>query len=188
MTALPYPPKMWKFIDQHFPDGLRHVAEVGSWAGDWVCGLMENLVVDHLFCIDPWAGMRGADRARKVWCERTRPYRDRITAVYMKSLQGVKYVPDDLDLIFVDGNHRMAYEDIEAWWPKLRSGGLMLMHDFNLLSVRRAVLKFFGKYAASRWERLGPVKRMTKTAWAKKDGTEFRRREAIHEEAERLDS
>ena len=40
---------------------------------------------------------------------------------------------DSLDFVFVDGDH--SYEgckaDIEAWWPKLKKGGIMSGDDYG---------------------------------------------------------
>ena len=40
---------------------------------------------------------------------------------------------ESLDLVFIDGDH--SYEgckaDIEAWLPKLRSGGVLAGHDYG---------------------------------------------------------
>lgn len=38
---------------------------------------------------------------------------------------------DSISLIFVDADHAQATRDVEAWWPKLRDGGLMLFHDYS---------------------------------------------------------
>lgn len=37
-----------------------------------------------------------------------------------------------LDSVFIDGNHsyRAVMEDLDAWWPKVRIGGIMSGHDF----------------------------------------------------------
>ena len=34
-------------------------------------------------------------------------------------------------LLFVDADHKNATQDTEAWWDKMREGGLMLYHDYN---------------------------------------------------------
>ena len=46
-----------------------------------------------------------------------------------------------VDFVFVDADHseQGCRRDIEAWLPRLKSGGVMAGHDFNLVSVRMAV-------------------------------------------------
>ena len=46
----------------------------------------------------------------------------------------------EFDLIYIDGAHDEAgvKADLDAYWPLLRSGGVMLGDDYNELGVRRA--------------------------------------------------
>lgn len=51
-----------------------------------------------------------------------------------------------LDLVFIDGAHdyESVSQDLKAWWPKLRPGGVMAGHDFSMSfpGLMRAVLEF----------------------------------------------
>ncbi len=40
-----------------------------------------------------------------------------------------KFEGDSLGLVFIDGDHGLAYEDFGLWDPKLKVGGIMLFHD-----------------------------------------------------------
>lgn len=55
------------------------------------------------------------------------------------------HVDQHADLIFIDANHE--YEavkaDIEAWYPKVKSGGILAGHDLVYAGVRRAVEEKF---------------------------------------------
>ena len=58
----------------------------------------------------------------------------------------------ELDFVFIDGEHNYeaAKADIEAWWPKVRSGGLLISHDYDrqrFPGVCRAVDEFGGEHA-----------------------------------------
>jgi cephalosporin hydroxylase len=46
-----------------------------------------------------------------------------------------------VDFVFIDAdhNHDAALNDMRAWWPKVKSGGMMAGHDIGLDSVRSAV-------------------------------------------------
>jgi predicted O-methyltransferase YrrM len=48
---------------------------------------------------------------------------------------------DNLDLIHVDGDHSETgtARDIELAWPALRAGGVLVIDDFGIPVVRRAV-------------------------------------------------
>ena len=47
------------------------------------------------------------------------------------------------DVIMVDGAHEYdaVLEDIENWWPKLKDGGIMLLDDMYMESVKQAAHK-----------------------------------------------
>jgi hypothetical protein len=58
-------------------------------------------------------------------------YSDRINIIRDYSLNAAnKFVPNSLDFIYIDANHTKTYEDLRAWYPKLRVGGLIAGHDF----------------------------------------------------------
>ncbi|CAE7235670.1 unnamed protein product [Symbiodinium natans] len=40
---------------------------------------------------------------------------------------------DSLDLVYIDADHKWwsVLQDLSAWWPKVRPGGLMMGHDFH---------------------------------------------------------
>ncbi len=46
------------------------------------------------------------------------------------------YPPPDLDLIFIDGDHKRVKLDL-PWWNYVTLGGLMLFHDYSPLGSRR---------------------------------------------------
>lgn len=55
-------------------------------------------------------------------------------AVYMQigSLAASKIIADQsLDLVFIDANHAKVRDDIIAWFPKVRVGGLLCGHDYS---------------------------------------------------------
>ena len=69
------------------------------------------------------------------------------------SLEAAALVPNDLDLVFIDGNHDYEYvkQDIALWQPKIRKGGILAGHDFNreiFPGVVRAVEERFGEEIA----------------------------------------
>ena len=69
----------------------------------------------------------------------------------------------ELDFVFIDGEHgyEAAKADVEAWWPKVRSGGLLVGHDYDrhrFPGVCRAVDEFGEKNA-------GEVERCDHSVW-----------------------
>ena len=51
-----------------------------------------------------------------------------------------------VDVVWIDANHEYdaVRADIEAWWPKLRVGGVMAGHDASTDGVQRAIEERFG--------------------------------------------
>jgi len=72
------------------------------------------------------------------------------------------FMPMTVDFAFVDADHShdSVLSDLEAWWPKIRSGGLLAGHDYNglapwLVGVTSAVHEFFDVSDASHPENKG---------------------------------
>ena len=63
----------------------------------------------------------------------------------MTSLEGAKRFGDGtLDLVYIDANHKyeFCYDDLNAWWPKIRTGGVLCGHDYQSKGVKKAVTQF----------------------------------------------
>jgi predicted O-methyltransferase YrrM len=69
------------------------------------------------------------------------PHRQRIEIHRGASQQVAGRWSVPLDLLFIDGDH--SYEgcrtDIEAWFPHVRSGGVVAFHDSSTEGVARAI-------------------------------------------------
>jgi len=123
---------------------LRTLVEIGSWSGGsmfTMSGWAEPGA--RLISVDPWSsdnidGVVGATAYEKamevfdVLKERgydlsvIRDYSQNVVAEVVKQLDG-----RPLDLIHVDGGHQyeMVKRDWELYWPLVRPGGVMLIHD-----------------------------------------------------------
>jgi hypothetical protein len=98
--------------------------------------LLEQAPRLKLFMVDSW--QVGAPSNRKRAESNTDPTRRIILAV--PSLEAVKHVPD-LDFVFIDADHSYpaVKADIAAWKPKVKVGGWLCGHDYDLRAVKRAV-------------------------------------------------
>ncbi len=68
-----------------------------------------------------------------------------IFPIRKESVEASRDFPDqNFDMIFIDGDHTEegALRDIEAWHPKLKSGGLLIGHDFFQNGVQMAVRRY----------------------------------------------
>ena len=77
-------------------------------------------------------------------------YSDRVVFIKKFSEEAVDDIPNDLDFVYIDGNHSYEFvkKDIELYYAKMRSGGVLGGHDFNSFSlgVVKAVLEFANNY------------------------------------------
>jgi predicted O-methyltransferase YrrM len=67
---------------------------------------------------------------------------DRIRLFQMESQEAVKrYRDGSLDFVWIDGDHTYpsVLADCQAWWPKIRPGGLFAGHDYDLPDVWKGV-------------------------------------------------
>ncbi len=115
---------------------LKTAVEVG------VCkGWFSKYILDHtkmkLFSIDPWEDNPVLSDSQKVYkeCEeRLVPYGDRNEMIKGCSPEESKrFENESLDFVYIDGmhDHISVKQDMDAWWPKLKTGGVMAGHDFN---------------------------------------------------------
>lgn len=149
--------------------GYRCGAEIGIWEGlfsEEICKANPGV---QLTCVDPWQkydayqerknNQKRLDESYREACDRLAPFGCRI--LKMTSLEAAVLVPDgSLDFVYVDSNHAKAYvlEDLAAWTPKVRSGGIVAGHDFELpphkapwIDVREAVLDFTAAHQITPW-------------------------------------
>jgi hypothetical protein len=60
------------------------------------------------------------------------------------SLDAVKSVPNQLDFVYIDGDHRIeaVKRDLDAWYPKVRIGGLFGGHDITESDVKQVIMEW----------------------------------------------
>ena len=59
-------------------------------------------------------------------------------------MDALKNIPDDsVDVLFIDADHpeNAVYDDILFYYPKVKKGGIVAVHDTNLQSVVEATKK-----------------------------------------------
>lgn len=143
--------------------------EVGSWVGLSALTLYEGTgESEHckVFCVDTWQGsntdttsllaMRaGGDKVYEAFCENVGHLLGRhILPLRGTSLAWARRWDDEpLDLVFIDADHcyDAVKEDIQAWLPHVRDGGILCGHDYcsEFPDVMRAVHELFGDAADS---------------------------------------
>jgi hypothetical protein len=138
---------------------LDVAVEVGVHRGEYARQFLDGWE-GYLFLVDPWqnampgyvdpvaGGNRDADL--EACCQALAGLWNRVSAWKNTSVEAAAEFEDEFAaFVYIDANH--AYEhvkaDIEAWWPKLRHGGILAGHDWTgewKHNVRRAVREFAG--------------------------------------------
>lgn len=129
-----------------------HALEVGSWKG-----LSTSIIARHakaVYCVDTWRGAANEKHMVKEAAERSvleiflsnmkaLGVGDRIKPMVMPSNEARQiFAADHLDFIYIDGDHDYAAVSWDLdWWGRLRSGGWMAGHDYDIghPGVRRAL-------------------------------------------------
>jgi hypothetical protein len=133
--------------------------EIGTCRAESTAFLLNGCPnIKKLYTIDPykayqdWVGEINQNVVNKfmmVAQENLKQFGDRVIMMREDSVRAAAGFKDEgFDFIFVDGDH--SYEatlaDCEAYYPKLKKGGLFCGHDYSSLdSVKQAVNDFRNK-------------------------------------------
>ena len=132
------------------------VVEIGSFRGRSMVVLASAAAPGvELVAIDPHAGNdRGPQEISGFEAEAADDHEvfkanleaagvaERVRHVRKFSNDALVDVPGDIDLLYIDGAHRMkpALEDIRSWGAKVKAGGDLLIHDsFSSVGVTAAL-------------------------------------------------
>jgi cephalosporin hydroxylase len=119
--------------------------EVGSWKGRSASFMGVEIINSKkaisLFCVDTWLGSsehQNMDCVRnntlyEEFLSNISPINDVITPLRMPSLEASRLFDDEsIEFIFLDASHDYddVLADIKAWYPKVKSGGVIAGHDY----------------------------------------------------------
>ena len=153
-------------IKDHVEGETRCGAEIGVHKGKFSHYILNNVpTLKMLTLVDPWKewsdGERYKDAGHRLVAENQEEnYQTtmkavsaspngmaRVSVLRMLSEEAAKHVVNrSLDFVFIDADHSYegCKEDIAAWAPKVRPGGLIMGHDYGSRKwgVKRAVNEF----------------------------------------------
>ena len=135
-------PNLYSDIVKQFPSGSKFV-EVGSWMGrstSYMAVEIANSKKDiEFYCVDTWEG--GPDHQGReelselynIFLNNMKPVEEYYIPLRNTSLNASKKFEDNsLDFVFIDASHE--YEDVKndilAWLPKVKPGGILAGHDY----------------------------------------------------------
>lgn len=155
-------PRRWDFLAALMRElNLKSFVEVGCKEGRTTGHVLANVPDSTAVAIDPWVIQEpSADPKRETYkdwdfakieaefWENIGEHKNRCTMLRMTSLEAAeRWHLDSPDLVFIDALHdyESVKADIEAWWPRVRPGGVLAGHDWNHQwpGVERAVAEGF---------------------------------------------
>jgi len=125
------------------------IAEVGVAKGKNMRGILTYSpsadVITEYWAVDPWWANPEYPISGNVLypliCEFMLEF-PALRLIRLPSPEAAAIFPDGyFDLVYIDASHLYdaVRADVEVWLPKVRSGGLLCGHDYNLGQVRSAV-------------------------------------------------
>ncbi|MFA6916657.1 MAG: class I SAM-dependent methyltransferase [Parachlamydiales bacterium] len=139
--------------------------EVGAWLGSSTRFIAERLPAGgKLYAIDTW---RGSPNEPLHLRDPRMPYlyqlflsnvkhanlTNVIIPVRMESLEASKAMNVQADFIYIDASHdeTNVYNDILAWYPHVKEGGVMCGDDWGWVSVQRGVIRAANHLGKTVW-------------------------------------
>jgi len=157
--------------------GMRRLCEVGVRSGANLRHLL-NADPEVMAAVDIWKADENPDRNDSgVSQERLDRYYKEICSwktkfpclqvLRMYSVEAAQQFTDGyFDFVYIDADHSYdgISEDVAAWWPKIRLGGILSGHDYNdgyvsgstVFAVKQVVDKFVAAEGLQNWFCLVP--------------------------------
>jgi len=144
-----------KLLETH-PEGEIIAAEIGVYEGVnskfmlLACDRMKLYLVDAwdnlvVYTGGPIQGKAFSDMIKGVAQLNLSGFENNAVFTNKNSLDAVKDYPDEyFDYVYIDGDHEHdpVLADLRAWWPKVKTGGILGGHDVAMEEVRQALDEF----------------------------------------------
>jgi len=137
----------------------KQVAEIGVLKAVLARNVYELCSLDAYYLIDPWkpysgegAGILADITNWEEICQRVYSHfwgHDEVHIIRLESVRAAAlFEPESLDLVFIDADHiyEEVKQDIGAWLPIVKPGGILSGDDYGVYpGVKKAVDECFGK-------------------------------------------
>lgn len=132
------------------------IVEIGTELGYNALSMFQELSVKKMYLIDPYEDYKMDGGLQKIGEDQLKKakkvlltHKDKIAFIRKYSDKAIDDIPDEVDAIYVDGNHDEEYvtRDLKNYYNKVKKGGVFGGHDFsaNYIGVCKAVIKFTEK-------------------------------------------
>jgi hypothetical protein len=132
--------------------------EVGVHGAENAENILKELDIKKLYLVDPYIPYEQCGTAvvedkivtfKESSSKRLEEWEDKTFWIHKTSEEACKDIPDgSLDFVYIDGNHQYesVIEDIGFWDSKVKIGGLIAGHDYQMKNeVKRAVDEIYGE-------------------------------------------
>lgn len=147
-------PSFYKAMVDRFKNG--RFLEVGCYVGQSISYLAVEIFNSkkniEIYCIDNFDWKVDERPMQEVFLENTKPIESLIKPMKLDSISASKrFRNNSLEMVFLDAGetYDAVYEDIKAWWPKIKINGILAGHDYwtdppteELTGVKYAVEEF----------------------------------------------
>lgn len=149
--------ELYDMICEKYEEGP--FVEIGVWQGMSLAYLMLKAKHDNVWGVDTFKGCpnnpgeQNLIRSQNLDLEKnTRENLAKLKLtpklLVMESVEGASHFKDgECSFVYVDGGHsyKQVKADLQAWYPKVKFGGIIAGHDYPADGVKRAVNEFFGE-------------------------------------------
>ena len=114
------------------------IVEIGTYRGDFADRVLSISKTSRLYCVDPYASYEdysdtindhiGDDVYNETYNRLKSKYGDRVQFIRQISADAVVMIPNNIDLLHIDGNHSYKFvrRDLEQYFPKVKANGFVL--------------------------------------------------------------
>jgi len=130
------------------------MVEIGSYAGESTEFFSDYGKCEMIYAVDPWSEDYEESKKKRSMADVEDMFDERledksnILKFKMTSEEAVSTFEDGfLDFVYIDGSHihEMVKQDIKMWTPKVKVGGYVGGHDYQMTGVSSAVHELLGK-------------------------------------------
>jgi predicted O-methyltransferase YrrM len=147
-----FPRPSTKIIHRTYGEKPLIGVEIGTGFGENALSLLHELSIERLYCIDPYVRyLDGGLRNTIIKYQQSSEYTlktlskfKNVTFIRKFSSEACKEIPENVDFVYVDGNHGYDYvlADLRDYYPLIHEKGIIAGHDVLWSSVHKALDDF----------------------------------------------
>jgi len=145
-----HPKEAIKFAKKYFNNKKIICVEIGVFSGKNAKAMNESLNISKFYLIDPYIEYNEIHTSKKLPFAKVKAHKRNEfwdnTNVWIEefSNDAINKIKEKVDFVYIDGNHNYEYvkKDLELYWDKIKSGGIISGHDIQYIGVSKAVLEF----------------------------------------------